>query len=46
MSETEISFQFFSAFLKSMLLLEHFQKKMNLIADVLPKLRTPKNVVI
>ena len=28
-----------------MLKVEHFQKKMTLIADVIPKLRTPKNVV-
>ena len=27
-----------------MLKVEHFQKKMTLIADVIPKLRTPKNV--
>ena len=37
--------QFFSSFLKSTLNLEHFQKKMTLIADVFPKLRTPKNMV-
>ena len=29
--------QFFSAFLKSTLNFEHFQKKMTLIADVFPK---------
>ena len=39
--------EFFSAFLKSNLNFEHFQKKkMSLIADVFPKLRTPKNMVI
>ena len=40
--------QFFSSFLKSYLNLESFQKKkkMTLIADVFPKLRTPKNIVI
>ena len=37
--------QFFSSFLKSSFNLEHFQKKMTLIADVFPKLRTPKNMV-
>ena len=39
--------QFFAAVLKSNLNFEHFQKKkMSLIADVFPKLRTPKNMVI
>ena len=38
--------EFFSAFLKSCLNFEHFQKKkMIFIADVFPKLRTPKNLV-
>ena len=37
--------QFFSAFLKSTLNFEHFQKKINLIADVFPKLPTPKIVI-
>ena len=38
--------QFFFAFLKSNLNLEHSQKKKNtLIADVYPKLWTPKNLV-
>ena len=36
---------FFLHFFKSALNLEHFQKKMTLIADVFPKLRTPKNMV-
>ena len=37
---------FFSAFLKSNLNFEHFQKKrMTIIADVFQKLRTPKNLV-
>ena len=36
---------FFSAFLKSILNFQSFQKKMTLRADVFPKLRTPKNVV-
>ena len=35
--------QFFSAFLKSTLNFERFQKKMTLIADVFPKLPSPKN---
>ena len=34
--------QFFSAFLKSTLNSEHFQKKINLIADVFPKLPSAK----
>ena len=37
--------QFFSAFLKSTLNFEHFQKKMTLIADVFPKLPLPKKVI-
>ena len=35
----------FLAFLKSTLNFEHFKKKMTFIADLFPKLRTPKNVV-
>ena len=38
-------FEFFSAFLKSTLNSEHFQKKMTLIADVFPKLPSPKKVI-
>ena len=37
--------QFFSAFFKSTLNSEHFQKKMTLIAYVFPKLPTTKNVL-
>ena len=37
--------EFFSAFLKSALNAEHFQKKMTLIAYVFPKLTTTKNVL-
>ena len=37
--------QFGSAFLKSTLNFEHFQKKINLIADIFPKLPSPKNVI-
>ena len=37
--------QFFSPFLKSTLNSEHFQKKINLIADVIPKLASPKIVI-
>ena len=37
--------QFFSSFLKSRFNFEHYQKKDDLIADVFPKLRTPKNMV-
>ena len=36
--------QFFSAFLKSTLNFEHFQKKDSLIAELFPKLPSPKNV--
>ena len=36
---------FFSAFLKSILNIEHFLKKMTLIADVFPKFWTQKNLV-
>ena len=36
--------QFFSAFSISTLNLAHFQKKMTLIADVFPKLPSPKKV--
>ena len=38
-------YQFFSAFSKSRLNFKHFEKKMILIADIFPKLRTPKNMV-
>ena len=41
----KIFFQFFSAFFKSPLNFEHFQKKMTLIAYVFPKLPTTKNVL-
>ena len=34
---------YFSAFSKSALNFEHFQEKVTLIADVFPKLRTPKD---
>ena len=37
--------QFFSAFFKSALNFEHFQRKMTLIAYVFPKLPTTKNVL-
>ena len=37
--------QFFSAFFKSILNLENFQKKMTLIADVFPILPSPKKVI-
>ena len=36
--------QFFSAFLKSTLNFAHFQKRMTFIADVFPKLPSPKKV--
>ena len=37
--------QFFSPFFKSPLNFKHFQKKMTLIADVFPKLPSPKKVI-
>ena len=37
--------QFVAAFWQSLLVFEYFQKKLTLIADAFPKLRTPKNVV-
>ena len=37
--------QFSSAFLKSTLISEHFQKKVNLTADVFPKLPSAKMVI-
>ena len=37
--------QFVAAFLKYRLNFEQFLRKMTFIADVFPKLRTPKNVV-
>ena len=37
--------QFFSAFFKSTLNFEQVQKKMTLIADVFPKLLSPKKVI-
>ena len=40
-----ISSQFLSAFFKSALNSEHFQKKMTLIGYVFPKLPTTKNVL-
>ena len=46
LSEKQNTFsQFFSAFLKSTLNFEHFQKKMTLIADVFPKLPSPNEVI-
>ena len=37
--------EFFSPFLKSTLNFERFQNKMTLIADVFPKLPSPKKVI-
>ena len=42
----ELFSQYFSTFLQSRLNFEHFKKRTTIIADVFPKLRTPKNVVI
>ena len=41
----KIFYKFFSAFFKSALNSEHFQKKMTLIAYVFPKLPTTKNLL-
>ena len=43
--KTKDFFQFFSGIAKPILSFEHFQKKMTLIANVFPKLRTLKNAV-
>ena len=46
LSQKEKNFsRFFSAFFKSALNSEHFQKKMTLIASLFPKLPTTKNVL-
>ena len=46
LSQKEKTFsEFFSAFLKSTLNFEHFQTRMTLIADVFPKLPSPKKVI-
>ena len=37
--------EYFSAFLKSTLNFEHFKRKVTLIADVFPKLLSPKKVI-
>ena len=37
--------QFFSGFLKSTLNFEHFEKKINLIADIFPRLPSTKIVI-
>ena len=45
LSQKEKSFsQFGSAFLKSTLIFEHFERKIKLIADVFPKLPSPRKV--
>ena len=45
-SEKQKTFSdFFSAFLKSTLNFEHFKKNMTLIADIFPKLPSPKKVI-
>ena len=46
LSQKQMTFsEFFSPFLKSTLNFERFQKKMTLIADVFPKLPSPKKVI-
>ena len=46
LSQKQKTFPHFgSAFLKSTLNFEHFQRKINVIADVFPKLPPPKNVI-
>ena len=37
--------QFFSAFLKSRLNFEHFEKKVTLLSELFPKLPSPKMVI-
>ena len=44
-TKTKDFFQIFSAILKPTLSSEHFRKRMTLIANVFPKLQTPKNAV-
>ena len=39
------NFQFFFAFLKSILNFKHLPKKMTLIADVFPEMVGPKNMI-
>ena len=46
LSQKQVAFSEFPfAFSKRALNFEHFQKKITLIADFIPKLRTPENVV-
>ena len=46
LSQKQESFSgFFLAFLKCALNLEHFEKKMSILATLFPKLLTPKEVV-
>ena len=45
LSQKQIIFtEFFSSFFEAALNFEHFQKKMNLIANVFPEVPTTKNV--
>ena len=46
LSEKQNTFsEFLSAFLKSALNFEHFKKKMTVMADIFPKLPSPKKVI-
>ena len=46
LSEKQKTFsEFFFAFLKSIINFKHFKKKMALIADVVPELPAPKNMI-
>ena len=46
LSEKQKTFsEFLSAFLKSALNFEHFKKKMTVMADIFPKLPSPKKVI-
>ena len=46
LSEKQKTFsEFFFAFLKSIINFKHFKKKMALIADVVPELPAPKNLI-
>ena len=46
LSQKQMTFsEFFSGFLKSTLNFEHFEKKINLIADIFPKLPSTKIMI-
>ena len=43
--KTKLFYQFFIAFQESASIFQHFQNKISVIAQVFPKLLTPKNLV-